>query len=347
MNRSTLLLAALSLFVAVSEGCAYRRAIKQVEDARVKAVEGKPDEARESYEAALKLDPDLAGVHNALALLYLTQGDPTRATSELLLEIDRHPESRIARFNLALVQIELGRPDEALARLDELAKLEPPDGDHALVRGLALLAKGDRAAARPLLEQAREQSKAAFAPYVLGLSLAAEGRDTEAADALEEAIRRDPQLGAAYLALGLVRGKTGAYKQAITDALPALKILPKDPDAPLVAGMLMLGAQDYTGAREQLSAAVALGSARPGVRNALAVAQSLAGDAKAAEQSLADELAQNPSLAVAHRNRAILLFRGGDLAGARLSFERATQLDPKDETSRDALAALTKYLPES
>ena len=342
-----MLAAALSLLVALPQGCAYRRAIKQVEDARAKAEAGKPGEARESYEAALKLDPELAGVHNALALLYLQEDDPTRATSELLLEIDRHPDSRVARFNLALMQIQLGRPDDALERLDELAALEPPDGDHALVRALALLAKGDRDAARPLLEQARQQSKAAFAPYVLGLTLAGEGRSEEAADALEDAIRRDPQLGAAYLALGLVRGRAGAYKQAITDALPALKLMPKDPDAPLVAGMLMLGAQDYTGAQEQLSAAVALGSARPGVRNALAVAQSLAGDSKAAEQSLTDELSQNPTLAVAHRNRAILLFRAGDLKGARAAFERAAQLDPQDEASREALATLTTYLPES
>lgn len=324
-------------------GCTWRQAVAEAEAGRALSEEGKTDDARGRFEHALSLDPDIVGAHHGLALLYLGAGDLPRAISELELELDRHPDNDDARLNLAIAQVRLGRPADALRRLGEMQGEET--ADRALVKSVALLHQGDAVAARALAEKTAAAQPSAFASYLLGLIAAVDGRPDEAVTALEQAIRQDPKWPAPYLALGLVRDRSGEARKGATEVLPVIKLAPKDADGPLLAGLLLLRSGNAVGARDQLDAALALDGERSGIRNALAVARSVAGDQRGATEVLEEELAKHPNLAVAHRNRAVLLYRNGDLEGARVAFARALKLDPADGASKKALEALDRTLP--
>lgn len=331
---------ALAASLALS-GCAWRQAVAEAEAARALAADGKVDEARAKYKSALAMDPDIVGVHHGLGLLALQTGDLPGAIAELMLELNAHPDNDDARFNLAVAELRLGRPDQALAQLDAMAG--DATADRTLLRALVLLRKGDLPGARAATEQITEET--AFSAYLRGLLAAAGGHPQDAVAPLEQAIRLDPKWPAPYLALGVVRARSGAAREGATEVLPAIKLDPKDVDGPLLAGILMLRAGNATGATDQLQAALAMDLERAGTRNALAVARSLTGDARSAAELLEEEIAKHPALAVAHRNRAILLFRSGDLEGARMAFDRAIKLDPTDASSRKAVEALDQVLP--
>lgn len=334
--------AALVLALALP-GCAWRQAVAEAEAGRVLAAEGKADEARERYKAAIGLDPDIVGAHHGLGLLALQAGDLPAAVTELTVELHGHPDNDDARFNLAAVELRLGRPVETLARLDQMEG--EPTPDRTLLRALALLRQGDLVAARAAVEKVGADASA-FASYLTGLIAAVEGRPEDAAAPLEQAIRLDPKWPAPYMALGLARARAGEARKGATDVLPALKLAPEDADGPLLAGLLLLRSGNPTGAKDQLDAALALDKERIGTRNALAVARSLTGDERGAAELLEEEISKHPSLAVAHRNRAVLLYRSGDLEGARIAFDRALKLDPADAASRKAVEALDRVLPQ-
>lgn len=329
--------------IALLSACAGRQAVSEAEAGRALADEGKADEARARYERALALDPNIVGAHHGLGMLHLRAGDLPRAITELVREVEQHPDNDDARHNLAIAYIRLGRATDALARLAELKG--PETAERSLVKAIALMHQGDLPAARDLATKVSTEQPSAFASTLVGLIDAAEGRPDDAVAALQAAIDRDPKATAPILALGLVRLRTGEGRKGVAEVQPLLQLAPKDADGPLLLGLLHLGTGNPRGAREQLDASLALDPTRAGVRNTLAVARSLDGDEKGAAEALEDELAKRPGLPVAHRNRAVLLYRSGDLEGARVAFARALTLDPADAASRKALTALDAALP--
>lgn len=118
------------------------------------------------FEQASALAPKMAGLHTALGLSKLAQGDQAKAVSEL--EAGAALESPSADPGLALVrtQMALKHYDEALVAAEKLEKQRPADPQVQSAKAAVYMAKGDRPNARASFEKALSLKPDFFAATV-------------------------------------------------------------------------------------------------------------------------------------------------------------------------------------
>jgi tetratricopeptide (TPR) repeat protein len=88
-----------------------------------------PDEAREAYERALSLDPELAEAHVNLGRLLNERGDAAAAEVHYRRALAAHPQDGTAAFNLGVALEDLGREREALEAYERALTVDPLDAD--------------------------------------------------------------------------------------------------------------------------------------------------------------------------------------------------------------------------
>ena len=101
---------------------------------------------------------------------------------------------------------------------------------------------------------------------------------------------------------------------------------PRDADARLMLGSLLMEASRYQESIAQLSEAVRLRPNSAEAQNALGEAYSAAGDPRAARGPLEKAVAIDPSCAAAHVTLGLALLETGDLSGAATHLDRAIGL---------------------
>jgi tetratricopeptide (TPR) repeat protein len=92
----------------------------------------------------------------------------------------------------------------------------------------------------------------------VGARLAAMGRSDEALAALEEAVRRNPDLGTGLLHLGLALTRTGRFAEAAPHLRRALELRPDSAAFHLLAGEAFFQAAEYEPARAEFARALEL-----------------------------------------------------------------------------------------
>ena len=105
------------------------------------ARQGKLAEARIHFAAALRGNPNNAGVHNNLGVL-ARQGMLTEAESHFAEAVRLQPDNILARKNLAEALAERGARDEARSQLAEVLRCEPGHLEGRLLLGEVLLKQG-------------------------------------------------------------------------------------------------------------------------------------------------------------------------------------------------------------
>jgi len=175
--------------------------------AHILAELGQPESARLAYEDAVeRCGHDLDVLIDA-ADFYVTHledlaagGEPTERGLELARQGQRVARQRRddeAEAELALIAAmalsQLGRPDEALSLLDQVARARPDDPAVMMERGFALyeLSRFDEARAQ-LLEVARRVPEEAWAHHTLGLIAERVGDRGEATRRFERAFEIAP-----------------------------------------------------------------------------------------------------------------------------------------------------------
>jgi len=109
--------------------------------------QGSYERAATEGKIALALDPALILSRVNLAHVAILAGRPEEAEERMRSLLEVEPDAAYARIVLAWAQIRLGNPAEAVATLADAAKGDPDDPLVAGMRGLALIASGDRAGA--------------------------------------------------------------------------------------------------------------------------------------------------------------------------------------------------------
>jgi arylsulfatase A-like enzyme/Tfp pilus assembly protein PilF len=222
--------------------------------------------ARKHFERALELDPWNGLALKSLGDLSLAEGKPERAREHFEAAVASgfsHPDLDLSRARALYL---LGRLDEALALADGFLAGRPDSADALVVKARVLRAQGRREEAAAELELALEsEPEQAHALNELGSTLAELGRREEARAAFEraiaaaplapeprrnlarlvdganaerlrrEAIQLQPDYSEARVDLARQLAETGRLAEAATQIEEALRDLPDDPEALFVA----------------------------------------------------------------------------------------------------------------
>jgi tetratricopeptide (TPR) repeat protein len=108
-------------------------------------------QAEEAYQKAIKLRPDLPGLHLALGEVYAQTGQWDKAEDEFRAEAKLRPGSAETAFRLGSALLQNGHLDEAREQLARANKLQPDMPETLYAMGKAASMRGDNAAATDAL----------------------------------------------------------------------------------------------------------------------------------------------------------------------------------------------------
>ncbi len=189
-----------------------------------------------------------------LALVYRQQGRPADAETEWRAVLEEQPAFEPARIGLAELYLEQARWTDLEGAVKHLET--SPNGmiDAAILRGRALLAQKNYAAARRTLEEAIARVPQAVAPRViLTHVLLQEGQDHAAAErALRELLLLDPSQAESWRNLAVLQRHQGHPAEARLTCRAGLEHNPGDIELALLEGVLARELGDLSAAEATL-----------------------------------------------------------------------------------------------
>ncbi|HTM39229.1 MAG TPA: tetratricopeptide repeat protein [Terriglobales bacterium] len=231
-----------------------------VEDALQKQQRGDLQGAVPEYREFLKLHPEATPIHSNLGAALAGLGRFEEAISEYKTALKQSPKFPGARLNLALAYYKMGRIADGASQLEKVHAEEPANHQAILLLGDCYLRMEQNKSVIRLLAPEEKKSPDDLAiAYMLGT-----------------AYIRDGQVGPG---------------QALVD-----RILRNgdSAEAHLMMGSAKMGIQDFAGARDEFSKAVALNPNLPTVHGLYAAALHLTGDSEQSSKEFQAELAVDP-----------------------------------------------------
>ena len=149
-------------------------------------IQGKWDQAQKEYEAVLKQNPEVPGIHFRLGRLLLSKPNPgadvaEQAKKEFVEELRIDPRNAGAEYILGELARENQQWDEAVEHLSRAAKLDVSFGDAYLGLGQSLISmKKFSAAIEPLETAVRLEPQNPAAHYNLATAYSRTGRKQDA-----------------------------------------------------------------------------------------------------------------------------------------------------------------------
>ena len=302
---------------------------------------GEPAVAERYFKRAAAVDPAGTNQRTGIAITRLAQGDTERGLKELELAAAADPG---VRADLVLIAVSMKQGDfaKALAAIDSLEKKQPDKPLAHNLRGLALVAKKDNAAARKSFERALALDPI-FAPAMLNLVRLdfAEQKSADAQKRLEAFIARNPGNTQALLALAELRIRNKAPQDEVVGLLAkAIAAHPSDAAPRLALVNYYLYVKDPKKAVAAGQEALAANPDRPEILDALAKAQSAAGDTNQALVTYTRLSEALPTSPIPLLRMAELQSAGKDYDAAARSLQRALAIKPDLVSAQRALIAL-------
>jgi tetratricopeptide (TPR) repeat protein len=268
--------------------------------------------AKAQAEAAETIDP------MQLASKMVADGDLEGSLGELERAIEKNPDDPERRELLAKVLYNLERFDDALGIAGELQGMAPDyAGIHLLLADINAK-KGDFASAREELAAQAELSPQDVAVFRRMAWIAEQEGDTAGViEANESIVELEPENSEAWLVLGSLYAENGQPEKSQEAFTKVAEIDPKNAyETFFNIGVLIENKPDPTPAEE---------------RRAL--------------EAFQKSVEIKPDFAKGHLRLAYAQLRGGDLAGARGSFERYLELEP-DASDSGEVRSMVSALPQ-
>jgi Tfp pilus assembly protein PilF len=154
------------------------------------AKRGETEKAIENYRAALKLDPQLPGLHFELAEMLSTLTTPeslAEAESEYKAALQANPSDEQSECRLGEIALRRNDAKEAFDRYSKAVQLQPGDPDANIGLAKVLMSMDQPQKAQPLLEHAIQlDPTSAVAHFRLSAVYRETGRPEDAKHELEE-----------------------------------------------------------------------------------------------------------------------------------------------------------------
>ncbi|MGO8858624.1 MAG: tetratricopeptide repeat protein [Steroidobacteraceae bacterium] len=249
-----------------------------------------------------------------------------RLYRQILADVPTHA---MALFRGGLLELQDGRPEQALALMEQAATIAPDEPRHHVGVGQALQALGRFADAAAAYRRAlRAEPCSADAYFALGVALQSQGEYLEAIDAYEHAVRFQADYFAALNNLGNCQQRCGRIAEAVTAYTRALALKPSEAGTMANLGTALQGVGRLDEAVGLLRAAVELEpQATPHAVN-LGIALCRRRDFAAAETVLRAALVRDPASADAAFNLGSALHGQGRSREAADLYQHAAALRP-------------------
>lgn len=208
--------------------------------------QGRRDEALKTFEKAVELKPDEAGLYQNIGEILLEMGRPNEAVLRFQRALELKPDHWDAANKCAVILVSLGRLEDALRYLNLCDALRPNHFPTLHMQSICLCSLNGFEEALPGIERAR-----ALAPdnaeicYNVGTVLQSFSRDEEALGWLDRALELQPRYVNALHNKAVALTKTHRFQEAfaIYDGLKAID--PNDVLADLGRAHLQLLTGDY------------------------------------------------------------------------------------------------------
>jgi len=308
--------------------------------ARVRLIEGKPDEAHPFLQQIIMLEPLHAEAGSHLALLRFLGGD--QAAIDHLRRATMSPTAGAFEFmNLARALGKSGDDAAAEVAFKRAVLLDPKNVFIRMEAGDAALRRGDGLSAVAHFEAAVESSPSEYVLVAyLAKAYAVDGNAPKAIEVLQRAIEMAPLEPAIHEEMYLLRSSTGANAEALAEAELLLKRAPEEPQYRYWRGVSLIRLARLDEAKTELEAVVAARPKAADAKQALADVYTQKRDFARAQKLLEDALALDPTSAASSIDLANLLFEKGapGKAEAEKVLRRALISHPEEPTLHYNLA---------
>jgi tetratricopeptide (TPR) repeat protein len=230
----------------------------------------RPDDALAVARQQVKAAPRSPAVHHVLGQVHQRRGEAAPAEAAHLQAVQLDPRYVPSRLELARIYLASGRPNQAVARLDEARRLDPGNAEAWLLTGAAREQKGEVPQAQEAFKKALELNpRLAGAANNLAWLYSEHGGDAEEALRLAQLAKEvapdDPHVSDT---LGWVLYKRGVYQRALGLLRESAARLPDSAQVHYHLGMTHYKLGDRPAARQALSRALELGAGFPGADEA-------------------------------------------------------------------------------
>ncbi|HEX9629475.1 MAG TPA: tetratricopeptide repeat protein [Pyrinomonadaceae bacterium] len=296
-------------------------------------------EAIAELRKALELDPRQYDVRFELIAAYREMGNLAEAAAQVDVLQDARPTDPRVFYVTGLVDADRNDLNSAVRNFNEAITRDPSIYGAWQDLGLAY-GKTNRwdDAARTFAELAQRQPNSIEAAYFHALSLYNSGRPAEAEAEARRVLRIDAGAVEAHTLLGIILASRGNANSEAADALSqAIALNPNSVDAQFYLGRVQYAMKDYAGSAKSLRAAVKLNPGHAEARFFLGTVLELTGDSNAAMLEYQELLKLDPDSVMGQLGLGALLVKQGRIDEALVALQRAVSLDGKEFEAHWAL----------
>ena len=220
---------------------------------------GRIKEAGQHFQQALALKPDYIEAHNNMGIVLVLTGQPQEGIKHYQQALRLKPDYADAHYNLGITLANLGRLREAIEHYELVLQLKPDYSEAHNNLGNALLRIGQIQEAIEHFELALQlKPDYSDAHNNLGNAQVAMGRTREAIKHYEEALRLNPDYAAAHFSLAATLAETNRLQEAIEHYERTLQIKPDYHKAHYNLGLTLSKASRYNEAITHFKRAIKL-----------------------------------------------------------------------------------------
>ena len=304
-------------------------ALHLIDEGHVHEANGRIEEARQCYQKAIHMAPNLARAHLNYGNALLAKGDFNGALDAFETAIKHKPDYAGAYYNMGNALLGNGKIDEAASNYRHALEIDPDYAEVHCALGVALKDLGQFQDAAESCRRALElKPEMVEAHYNLGLALLGLGQIEGASENFRRATELKPDLFDAHKNLGYTLQFLGKLEDAVASYRRAVELRPDQFEVHNNIGLALQNLGQLQDAVACFQRAVEL---RPDLVEAhinLGNTQKRLGQFQDAVASYRLALEIKPDYADAHNNLGVVLHDLGHYKEALTSYRRALRIKP-------------------
>jgi len=297
------------------------------------------NEAIAELRKTLQLDPRQYEARFELIAGYRELGNLAEAAAQVDVLQDSRPTDPRVFYVTALLDTDRKDLNAAVKNFNEAINRDPTMYAAWQDLGIAYIkANHWPEAANAFAELTKRQPGSVEAAYFYALALFNTENTAEAESEVRRALRLDAGAVEAHTLLGIILASRGNANSEAADALSqAIALNPNNFDAQFYLGRVQYAMKDYAGAAKSFRAAIKLNPQHAEARFFLGTALELAGDSNAAMAEYQSLIKDDPNSVMGQLGLGALLVKQGKIDEALTALQRAVALDPKEFEAHWAL----------